>query len=126
MDEEEKKKLISAWIWHHIDSARGRHSEEYFWAWEKLEDLVSEQPELALELILAILAKDKSDVVVSNLAAGPLENLLARHGRELIVIGDRPRLLSLISSNLHASCHGKGTSICLAERVCYCRESRCI
>ena len=32
----------------------------------------------------------------------------------------------LISSTLLASFHGKGVSICRVERVCCCRESRCI
>lgn len=79
MNNEEKNKLISAWISYQYIPAN-----KYVWSCETLDELVSEKPELAWKIILGILVEDQSDVVISNLAAGPLENLLARHGQDFV------------------------------------------
>src|SRR6266567_4606870 len=85
MEATERVRLIATWIKHHKDQrASGAVPEETFWAWEELEQLCSNQPELALATILQILATDQSDPVVDNLAAGPLEYLFVSHGEEFI------------------------------------------
>jgi hypothetical protein len=81
LNQEEKSKLINAWISYHKNDTSISETNDQFWAWEMLDNFVSEQPELAWEVILGILTEDQSDVVMTNLAAGPLENLMARHGR---------------------------------------------
>jgi hypothetical protein len=58
--------------------------EELFWSWEKLSDLVNDRPEAAWESILEILRIDQSAEVTDVLSAGPLENLLAKHGASFI------------------------------------------
>ncbi|MFD1122149.1 DUF6869 domain-containing protein [Methylophilus flavus] len=84
MNQEEKTKLINAWISYHKNGTSTSQTNDQFWAWEMLDKFVSEQPELAWEVILGILAEDQSAVVMTNVAAGPLENLMARHGRSFV------------------------------------------
>jgi hypothetical protein len=85
METRDREQLIATWIKHHKDSrASGAVPDDTFWAWEELDHLCSTDPTTALATILTILATDQSDVVVENLAAGPLEDLLVRHGEEFI------------------------------------------
>ena len=57
---------------------------EYFWAWDKMYDIVHNEPDLAWELILRIMKADNSAIGLANLAAGPLEDLLGLHGDKII------------------------------------------
>lgn len=85
MDQKERQSLVATWIEHHkIGRETGKSPDATFWAWEKLDELVSNDPNQALELIIQILETDQSDVTYENLAAGPLEDLLARHGEKVI------------------------------------------
>jgi hypothetical protein len=85
MDANERNQLVETWIEHHKQGrAVGRPPTETFWAWEKLSNIVRNDPPLAWDLILQILAIDQSDVTVENLAAGPLEDFLVYHGKEYI------------------------------------------
>jgi hypothetical protein len=70
--------LVAAWIAHH------RSQRDEFWAFELLTNLTSRDPEAAWHIILEILRRDQSDRVCENLAAGPLEDLLVKHGPEFI------------------------------------------
>ena len=56
----------------------------HFWAYTNLDRMIDEQPEQAVRLINLIRAIDGSDVVLANLAAGPMEDLLVRHGEKII------------------------------------------
>ncbi len=58
--------------------------EDNFWAFEALDDLLSEDPEEGWLTILRILQLDQSPSIMENLSAGPLEDLLARHGPAFI------------------------------------------
>lgn len=58
--------------------------ERQYWAWEEMMALAEREPERAFGLILQVLACDSSDRVLPALAAGPLEELLSRHGRTLL------------------------------------------
>ena len=65
---------------------------------EEMYDAVRDDPERAWRLILAILRQDKSDLVVSCLAAGPLEDLLGYHGQAFI---DRVERLAQTDSDFN-------------------------
>jgi hypothetical protein len=58
--------------------------EEAFWAFGMMDDLVEEFPEEAFDVIKRILDADESGEVVGGLAAGPIEDLLYRHGEKMI------------------------------------------
>lgn len=55
------------------------------WAFDELEKLVETEPAHAWAVILCILSTaDQDENALDNLAAGPLETLLARHGRDVV------------------------------------------
>jgi hypothetical protein len=85
MNAEEREHLVRTWIEHHRRRReQGEPPEDTFWSWEKLDDAVRRQPDLAWELILQILETDQSSVTLENLAAGHLEDLFVRHGDSYI------------------------------------------
>lgn len=87
MNEKDTEMLLTAWIALHETGRSGAlNSDPNFWAFEALNNLCSEQPEICWKVILAILARTSLDRVLANLAAGPLEDLLAQHGPEYIEI----------------------------------------
>ena len=59
-------------------------TQENWWAWEAVDKACREDPELGWGLVLAILSLTDSHQVIENLGAGPLEDLLAKHGDGLI------------------------------------------
>ena len=85
MDDEQ---LAAAWLENCRDAiAFGADSEEAdatFRAYSALDRLCSVDPAKALEIIRLILALKPEERVVYNLAAGPMEDLLVRHGMEVI------------------------------------------
>jgi hypothetical protein len=72
---------------------------QLFWAHNKMWDLLRVDPNEYWLTILEILHQDKSDWIIENLAAGPLEDLLVAHGPEFIgrieAIADEPGVRSL-------------------------------
>lgn len=82
------EKLVQTWIaLHQVTEQKGDKSEEIdelFWAFETLESLVLECPDDAWHVILQILDQTENSFVLNNLAAGPLEEVLARHGSRFI------------------------------------------
>jgi hypothetical protein len=57
--------------------------EETFWAWERVQDLVENDPEVAWRaLVLAIQQADEG--ALEAIGAGPLEDLLSKHGSAFI------------------------------------------
>lgn len=84
MNTDEKTKLVAGWI-ELQPTERGSESyEALFWSHEQLSELTRNDPESALEIILAILLTNDPDVILANLAAGPLEDLLVHHGPTFI------------------------------------------
>ena len=62
-------------------------SDEYrrnFWAFDQISRLCVDDPEACWQVIHAIRLLDSSDRILSNLAAGPLEDLLVAHGESFI------------------------------------------
>ncbi|MDQ1835158.1 DUF6869 domain-containing protein [Massilia scottii] len=55
-----------------------------FSAYEKFDELVKFAPEIAFEVILALLSQTENEDVLENLAAGPMEDLVRLHGKEFI------------------------------------------
>ncbi|MBA2731406.1 MAG: hypothetical protein H0U54_00795 [Acidobacteria bacterium] len=86
MDNSELQKVVDAWI-------AGQDAEEgsppyksNWWAIERVIDwgVLNYKPELLWRFILAALQQELSDSVVGNIAAGPLEDLLDKHGPDYI------------------------------------------
>ena len=84
MESKKHKKIVQAWIECNKAEKGSNKYKDNFWAANKLMELESTDPELLWKLIISILEKDTSDKIISNLAAGPLEGLLAHHGKEFI------------------------------------------
>ena len=88
--DEEQKKLVDAWIKMHAaynsddPKHHGPDYEANFWAFETLDDMVRHEPGKAWPIILAIRSATDDDRILANLAAGPLEDILARHGEKFI------------------------------------------
>lgn len=53
-------------------------------AWVAVDTMIRESPEEAWRFVLAAMNLDSSMFLLSNLAAGPLEELLVYHGSEII------------------------------------------
>lgn len=85
VDERAVEELAAAWIALHLAPARSSQRKALFWAFVRLSEWVQHDPEAAWSAIEAIRRKDSSDVILSNLGAGPLEDLLAAHGDSFIV-----------------------------------------
>lgn len=81
MNEVELKQLAITWT--RLCHAK-RNSEEFeedFWSFETLSEFCGKNPEYAWRVIVEIYDNDPGEMVVANLAAGPLEDLLVFHGR---------------------------------------------
>lgn len=76
--------LAEAWIRLHAIPEDSPERVHFFWAYGRLSDLVQESPEEAWQAIQTIRLLDQSDQIISNLAAGPVEELLASHGENFI------------------------------------------
>ena len=80
--------LANAWIrFHEIAALSGQDSKEakaFFWAYEEFDALCDENLSQAIDLVRRILDLTQNDFVLANLAAGPLEDILCRHGPEMI------------------------------------------
>ena len=58
--------------------------EEDQWAWSEVEDLVRRDPENGWEITRVLINKAPSDEALGFVAAGPLEDLLRKHGPAVI------------------------------------------
>lgn len=80
LDNNEIRLISEGWIEHSLT----RSNEATFWAWERLDNLVRYEPEEAWKVIEAITRASGNDATLANLAAGPVEDLLAKHGDQFI------------------------------------------
>jgi hypothetical protein len=78
------KELIDSWVALQYASPGSSDHEKNFWSHMRLDDLIDDDPNKALYIILYIIENNESEFVIANLAAGPLESLLMRHGELLI------------------------------------------
>jgi hypothetical protein len=76
--------IAASWIALHRLAEESPEREALFWAFCSAHELVIEDPEKGWAMIEEIRRLDGSDLILSNLAAGPLEDLLVAHGEQLI------------------------------------------
>ena len=100
MSPSDRANVVAAYIEHHTREVvrdeenvfHERKGSDNFWAWEQMEELCRKDPELCWELILDIFNETDLESVLGSLAAGPIEDLLARHGDRFIDrVEDRAR-----------------------------------
>jgi hypothetical protein len=84
MDELELNKLIDAWLAYYSDAAEVSDREQYSWARDQINDWNPENPEQVWRFILGAYKRWVTDKQISDLAAGPLEDLIADHGAAFI------------------------------------------
>lgn len=76
--------LVAGWIaLTHSDSGTPEYN-QHIWADHHVWELCSGDPEAAWQFILAVLEMDRSNPIMENLSAGPLEDLLAKHPQQVI------------------------------------------
>lgn len=76
--------LVRQWIaLQKVDVGSEEHA-DLAWAANQIAVLTWKEPDTAWEAILGILARDHSERVMENLAGGPLEDLLVKHGPDVI------------------------------------------
>jgi hypothetical protein len=77
----DRESVVHAYLRH---AALGSADEEYFWGWEAVTDFVHSRPAAEVwELVLELLDRANEDEV-SLVIAGPLEDLVRRHGTVLV------------------------------------------
>lgn len=69
--------LVRAWINYHEHPNR---QGDLFWAWETVSDTVAQCPEEGWRLILELIQNAPDKLILANIAAGPLEDLIVQHG----------------------------------------------
>lgn len=80
----EINKLAKDWVSLQYSTVDQRRNDPLFWAYQKLDTLCNDAPLEALEVIVEILSIDSSDHILSNVGAGPMEDLLSRNGAQVI------------------------------------------
>jgi hypothetical protein len=82
------QELADAWLAHCRAARRygssSKEADATFWAFEALDKLCSANPLRALQIVLRILRMKPEERILSNLAAGPLEDLLVRNGNAIV------------------------------------------
>ncbi len=84
MNESEKNQLVQAWIVLELSEEGSPEYEANFWAFEKFWDISEEDSNLLWDLILRVLNCNQTASILEALSAGPLEDLLAKHGSQVI------------------------------------------
>jgi len=88
MDTSNEREIAEAWIKHnHLrrgDRRARLEAIEMSSAYETLNECVRYQPEIAWRVIRLMTSLDSSEIVLANIAAGPLEDLLKHHGEMFI------------------------------------------
>jgi hypothetical protein len=85
MDQPQIEELANRWIEYHLLSEVERiGNHPLFSACVELDELVRKTPEDAWKVILRIQRTEPGDLLLANLAAGPLEDLFVKHGEQFI------------------------------------------
>jgi len=94
IDDSEITNIADGWVKYSLTEKRG--DDTFFWAWERLHDLVYKEPEEAWRIIERLPQIDTSDFMLASVAAGPVEDLLCYHGERFVdrieTLGLRDRL----------------------------------
>ncbi len=83
-DDERDEDLVRAWLALKLVERDSAEFKAHFWAYRRMSYLTRYLPQKAWRLILLILSSDQSARIMGRLSAGHLEDLLARHGAEII------------------------------------------
>jgi hypothetical protein len=83
-------KLTQSWI-----EFQRTQNPDLEWSNDEFIDLANENPDVAWECILGVIETEHTDEILSNLAEGPMEDLLAEHGLKFI-----DRIESLSKENI--------------------------
>src|SRR5262245_39599754 len=81
---DEADHIAAAWILFQYATDQDKAAGTNMQVLERLGDLIANEPHDAWQVIEAIRRMDGGDFILSNLAAGPVENLLVAHGSEFI------------------------------------------
>ena len=79
MQDNELEDLVKTWVDHAL-----RGGDELFWAWDRVTELTTHDPESVWPIILDLIQAAPNDQVLANIGAGPLEDLLCWHGAAFI------------------------------------------
>ena len=92
----EHSKLVNGWISHAEHGVRsgGQVNDETFWAYELMSKMCRIDPDAAWDVIQQIVEQVDDEAILAFLGSGPLEDLLARHGGEVI-----DRVVDKLASN---------------------------
>lgn len=77
-------RLVRDWIALQYTEEGSTEHDRLFRAHEVVWDLTEDEPDDAWAFILTVLDADSSTTIKENLSAGPLEDLLAKHGLKVI------------------------------------------
>jgi hypothetical protein len=84
MEMEELNEWVNAYIEVHESENSSNENHSCYWAIEKFADMEMDHPDINWAAMLQIISLTTSDIVIHNLAAGPLEELVELHGVEYI------------------------------------------
>ena len=77
--------LAKKWIAYWYAPEGSMEQEQLSWVRDMEADLTYDEPSLAWSLILEILRCDQTNHILKVLSTGPLEDLLAEHGPQIII-----------------------------------------
>jgi hypothetical protein len=80
----EMNQIADAWIALERSEEDSEEYEKNFWSFETIWNLTLEAPIDCWDVILTIFKKDRSELILGALAAGPIESLLAFNGPKVI------------------------------------------
>ncbi len=84
MKEEEFETLVDNYIAFELSDRGSVEYQQLFPVFEQVEEMCRDDPDSTWALILAALERNASNAFMETLAAGLLEDFLARHGRYMI------------------------------------------
>lgn len=91
IDSDRLERVVSDWLeYHRFHEAAGDYEhktdigDDKFWAIAALIDAARDDPDFCWQAICQLLQKADSEIQLANIAAGPLEDLLAEHGAAYI------------------------------------------
>lgn len=84
IDKKDHEKIADAWVKYTLLEYESPFIANYEWASDAVADIIADDPQQGLTLIKTLLERAENDHLIANLAAGPLETLLSRHGSSII------------------------------------------
>lgn len=76
--------LAEGWLSYWLAPENSPTRKSFSWVFDREYELVREESEAALSFILEVLRRNRSPQILEVLSAGPLEDLLAKHGERII------------------------------------------